>query len=74
MFRTINEAKELKMIKNDSHKSQSVKKIVIQNRKKREFFCYENGVLQEFDCSKYKGYPIQLTEEEIQVIKNGSFQ
>ena len=44
--------------------NQSQSKIVIEDNLNREFFRFENKRLVEYDCTKYIGSSIYLTDEE----------
>lgn len=40
----------------------------------REFFRYENGELEEYDCTSYYGIPIRLFKEEADIINEMNYQ
>jgi hypothetical protein len=40
----------------------------------REFFRFDNGELEEYDCTSYYGVPIKLFKEEAEIINNMDYQ
>lgn len=37
---------------------------VVDTKDDREFFRFEGGKLVEYECTKYYGFPVRLTQEE----------
>ena len=47
--------------------------VLLKNRYRREYFRYENGEIAEYDCSRYRGNPVELTREEEAVINQMNY-
>jgi len=61
-MRTVKDTALIKTTKNRS--ANGVEQLVLQSRRKREFFKFENKELIEYDCTKYKYKQVVLTNEE----------
>ena len=46
------------------------RKFVLTDRGSREFFKYQDGRLEEYDCMSYYGEKVLLNKEELSVINN----
>lgn len=62
MVRSHRDKKKIQVAKENAVKEQQ--KLILESRRKREFFRFENQDLIEYDCTRYRGREVRLTAEE----------
>lgn len=72
-MRPANESKKYRATKELSQRNGKAK-LIIESRRKREFFRFEDGELVEYDLTKLNGNQISLTSLEREVIKELEYQ
>jgi len=54
------------------HSMEEENTLLLDSPKQREFFRFNKGMLDEYDCTRYVGKNVKLTVEELEVINNYS--